>query len=371
MSYALRTLWHERQRYVPAVLAIGFSALLMATQCGLLVGMFAFASIPVDHACADVWAGSPGVTSVDLGRPMRETWIAALLVQPEVEQAEAYIQGFGYWLKPEGGTELCMVIGTRLEEGSLGCPPELTRELRARLTEPMTIVMDDSDLDRLGVHGVGDYAQVYIRRVRVVGLTHGLRGLAGAYLFCSLDTARSLLHIEPGQVTYVLGRCKQPADAAAVVARLRAATPLSAFTRAEFSRRSRLHWLIRTKAGLALGLAAALGLVVGAVVTTQTLAAATAASIRQYAVLWALGIPMWRMASAVLMQSFWVGALGILLALSAALLLAPAADELGVRVDLPAWLLGGTATITLLMALLSGLASLRALRRLEPVMLLR
>ena len=150
-----------------------------------------------------------------------------------------------------------------------------------------------------------------------------------------------------------------------------ASTPLSAFTRAEFSRRSRLHWLIRTKAGLALGLAAALGLIVGAVVTTQTLAAATAASIRQYAVLWALGIPMWRMASAVLMQSFWVGALGILLALSAALLLAPAADELGVRVDLPAWLLGGTATITLLMALLSGLASLRALRRLEPVMLLR
>ena len=68
-----------------------------------------------------------------------------------------------------------------------------------------------------------------------------------------------------------------------------------------------MHWLTKTKAGIALGYAAALGLLVGAVVTSQTLYAATAASLREYAVLRALGIPRWRMAMAVMAQSFWVG----------------------------------------------------------------
>ena len=30
MSYSLATLWHERQRFLPGVLAVAFSALLIA-----------------------------------------------------------------------------------------------------------------------------------------------------------------------------------------------------------------------------------------------------------------------------------------------------------------------------------------------------
>src|ERR1700732_3357139 len=89
---------------------------------------------------------------------------------------------------------------------------------------------------------------------------------------------------------------------------------VSAFTSEDFSVRSRLHWLTKTKAGIALGLAAALGLLVGAVVTSQTLYAATAASLREYAVLRALGVPRWRMGMAVMSQSFWVGMFGLLAA---------------------------------------------------------
>src|SRR6516164_6446498 len=52
-SYSLATLWHERQRYLPGVLAVAFSALLIALQCGLLLGLFAITSIPIDHTAAD------------------------------------------------------------------------------------------------------------------------------------------------------------------------------------------------------------------------------------------------------------------------------------------------------------------------------
>jgi putative ABC transport system permease protein len=132
-----------------------------------------------------------------------------------------------------------------------------------------------------------------------------------------------------------------------------------------------MHWLIKTKAGLALGCAALLGLLVGAVVTSQTLYAATAASMREFAVLQALGIPRWRMAGAVLAQSFWVGVSGVSLGLPAAFALSSVAEWLHVPLPLPTWLVGSAAAVTLVMALLSGLAALRSLRLVEPAVLLR
>ena len=75
---------------------------------------------------------------------------------------------------------------------------------------------------------------------------------------------------------------------------------MATYTSEEFSRRTRLHWLTKTKAGIALGCAAVLGLLVGAVVTSQTLYAATVSCLREYAVLCALGISRWRMRASVL-----------------------------------------------------------------------
>jgi putative ABC transport system permease protein len=371
MSYSLTTLWHERQRYLPGVLAVAFSALLIALQCGLLLGLFSITSLPIDHTKADVWVGAPQVLSVDLGRPIRDEYFARVDVLPEVERTELYNQGFSYWSKPDGGTELCMVIGCGLEPDSLGKVAELTPEMCVALSEPEAVVIDESDRARLGIKGIGDTAEISGRRVRVVGLTKGLKSLAGPYVFCSRETAYERLRLLPGQCTYVLAKCHNPADAPKVVEKLQQYDNMSAFTSDDFSFRSRMHWLTKTKAGIALGYAAALGLLVGAVVTYQTLSAATKASMREYAVLRALGIPRWRMGSMVVSQSFWVGVIGIAIALPAVFGLAELADFLGVRVLLPARLLGAAAAVTMIMAILSGLLALRSLRHVEPATLLR
>jgi putative ABC transport system permease protein len=371
MSYALSTLWHERNRFLPGVLAVAFSALLIALQGGLLLGLFSVTSIPIDHSSADLWVGNPEVLSVDLGRTIPVEWLTRLDRQPEVERAEPFLQAFAYWAKPAGGTELCCIVGTRLRDGALGVVRELSSDLRARLSEPGSAVVDEAELPRLGIKGIGDTAEVSGRRVRVVGLVHGFKSLAGPYVFCSLGTAHAFLRMPADQTTYLLARCRPGTDVAALVGRLRAYRNMSTFSSAEFSLRSRLHWLTKTKAGIALGCAAALGLLVGAVVTSQTLYAATVASLRELAVLRALGIPRWRMALSVVGQSFWVGLAGVGLALPAVLLFAQAAESLGAKVLLPGWLLGSAAAVTLLMALLSGLSALRSLRLAEPATLLR
>jgi putative ABC transport system permease protein len=378
MSYALATLWHDKNRYLPGVLAVAFSALLIALQCGLLLGLFSITSLPIDTTRADVWVGHPQVASVDLGRPIPEAW-QSYLAMPEVERTEIYLQAFAYWSKPDGGAELCIVIGSRLMGDPLGAVEPLTRKLRLRLTEPRSVVVDESEFGRLGIRRVGDYAEIANQQVRVVGTVTGLKSLAGPYIFCSVETARTLLRLSPDQTTYILARCRHPEDADRVVRRLERrawrgssqSPKFTAFTSRDFSWNSQVYWLTKTKAGIALGCAAALGLLVGAVVTSQTLYAATAASLREYAVLRALGIPRWRMAASVLAQSFWVGVAGIILALPVVIALARVGDYLGAKVLTPWWLLTASCVVTMVMALVSGLFALRSLRQVEPVTLLR
>ncbi len=354
------------------MLAVAFSALLIALQCGLLLGLFSITSLPIDNTRADIWMGSPSVLSVDLGRPINMDYLARVAVFPEVAASEIYIEGFSYWCKPDGSSELCLIIGSRLEPESLGRVRQLTPELCALLSEPNSIVVDESDMRRLGITGAGDYVEVAGHRVRVVGFTVGCKSLAGPYVFCSVPTARPLVRMQPFQATYVLARCYHRAEAARVVKELRQRyDTISAFTSEDFSLRSKLHWLTKTKAGIALGYAAALGLLVGAVVTSQTLYAAVASSLREYAVLRALGIPRWRMVWMVMAQSFWVGIMGVGVGLPASYALAYLANALTVTVMMPWWLQVSAAAVTLVMALSAGLLALRSLRLVEPALLLR
>jgi putative ABC transport system permease protein len=376
MSFTLSTLWHDRQRYLPGILAVGFSSLLIALQCGLLLGLFSVTSIPIDHTKAHIWVGSPKVKSVDLGGPIPEIFVDRVANEPEVARTEPYIQSFGKWKSPKGGTELCVVIGCRLSENAIGAIHELTPDLREKLTEPGSVVIDESEFDRLGVDKVGDTAEVFGQRsggrpIRVVGKVTGLKGIAGPYIFCSLSTAQEILGMH-GQVTFLLAQCTNPADAPAVVERLKKyEEEMLAWESYDFSIQSRLHWLFKTKAGIALGYAALLGLIVGAVVTSQTLYAATIASMREYAILLALGIPRWRLVGTVLAQAFWVGVAGVIFSIPITFLLGEAANRAGAKVLLPAELIAGAAAVTMMMAVGAGLMALRSLRHIEPVNLLR
>jgi putative ABC transport system permease protein len=374
LPYSLLFIGRERGRYLPAILAVAFCAQLNILQWGLLFGTLSVLSMPIDRTGADVWVSSPDVLSLELAHPIPEAWASRIASQPEVAQTEMYLLSFGYWQKPRGGSEVCCIIGSHLEANSLGALDDLTADMRTRLTEPGAVVVDASELDRLGIHGVGDVAEIYGHRVSVVGLVHRFKSVGGPYVFCSLRTARTILPLfreKPHDTMYVLARCHDRKQARGLVQRLRQYSDMSSFTSEEFSVRTRMYWLTQTNAGIGMGFTAALALLVGLVVTSQTLYAATAASLREYAVLRALGIPRWRMGAMVLVQAFWVGLFGIVLALPVIFLVGACANFAGAHAELPPWLFAAGGGLTMAMALLSGLGALRSLRLVEPITLLR
>ncbi len=372
MSYSMITIWHERKRFMPGIIAVAFSTVLVLFQGGLLVGQFSLTSSPIDHSSADIWVGHRMNLSVDLGRPIPERWISYVAIQPEVVRVEAYIIGMIVVDRQDGRSELCTVVGTELGEDGLGAVRQLTPELRQILSEPGAIVADETELHRLGFERVGDVGEVVGRRVRLVGVVRGVKSLAAPYLFCSLQTARMLFGgIRQDQVIFILARCR-PASAADMVAtRLRQEYPMSAFSSDAFSTQTRVHWMTATKAGVTAVWSAILGLLIGVVITCQTLYSATAASWREYAVLEALGIPTWRMAASVLAQSFWVGTTGVVAAAPVTQTLADLLALLDVKTAFPTWMLVPVMALMMATVLLSGLVSLRSLRLVQPAALLR
>ena len=381
MGYALQTLWHERQRYASGVLAVTFSAVLIALQCGLLLGLFKITSIPLDQTQAgkgegvDIWVGSSGTQSVDLGKPIPESYVTRVAGRSGVDMPEFYIANFGNFTKPVGGTELCYLLGSRMDPDARATAGVLTPELRLALTERNTIVVDESDVTRLKLDHPTKRAKINGKEVRLVGTVKGLKSLAAPWVFCSLDTSRHLLGfiLPPDHVTYLVARCDSAERAAQVVNDLKAEYPddMCAYSTIEFSTGSRWYWLFRTKAGIAIGYAALLGLIVGMVITAQTLYSATAASAKEFAILLALGIPRRRIMVMVLTQSFWVGIIGILCAYPICLGLREIARLSNTDVDLRWEITGGTALVTIVMALGSGLFAMRSVRKIEPMDLLR
>jgi putative ABC transport system permease protein len=375
MSYGLQTLWHERARYTSGVLAVAFSAVLIALQCGLLLGLFKITSIPIDNTSADIWVGSTAVPSVDLGKPIPISYTTRLSGIDGVSMPELYIANFATFTKPTGGTELCFLLGSKLDDDAAGAATLLTKEQRESLTMMDAIVVDESDLKRLALDSVSGKPKINGKEVNLVGTVKGLKSLAAPWVFCSLPTARKLMGplLPAGHVTYLLARCDSPQRAKQVADELRAhyASDMVVYSTDEFSTTSRWYWLTRTKAGLAIGYAALLGLLVGAVITAQTLYSATTANAKEFAILLALGIPRWRISLMVLMQSFWVGVIGISIAYPCCLGLRYLAMQFNTDVDLRWEVLLGTAVITVSMALIAGLFALRSVRQIEPMSLLR
>ncbi len=376
MPYALKIVVREPGRFLPAVLAVTFSAVLVSMQSGLLLGFLRVSARPVERTSADLWVGSRDLPALGFSLPVEEAWYARVASQPEVAAVEPYLYGITMWQRADGGLEQCYLVGTRLEEGSVGTLTDLTPAQRAQLARVGAVGIYGPDRLLLGLtEGVGAVGEINGTHVEVAALIEGPSKSPGLMpgLVCSLRTAHRLL---PGsrldQPTYLIARCHDPRDAERVARRLRARYPdMSTFTRDEMTRRTQSYWLTKTRAGLVLSFSAILGLLVGGVITSQTFYSATAASWRELAVLRALGIPRHHVVGMLLSQAVGIGLAGVLLAVPLTLGLIEVGIRFNVQAQLPPWLVAAVGAVTLGTAVLAGLAALRSLRMVEPASLLR
>lgn len=375
VSLARSSLRYEWRRYLAAVLAVAFSGLLVIVQLGLLLGMFGTVSVIIDRSEAELWASFPDAPTFDLARDIPGRYDIKLRLHPDVTHVEEIVYGDGDWRRHDGVAFTASIIGIEPGAESRALTRVLSPELRTALLEPDAVLVDEAEAEKLGAT-VGETVSINGRRAKVAGLTSGMRSIGNVYVIASISTARRLadaatrddhtsfflVHLRPGADPH------RVRDELAPKGNIR---PFSLWTADEFSTRSQMYWLLESGTGVGFLFSSLLGFLVGAVITSQTLAGAVMASLREYATLRALGVPVRALRWVIVEQSFWVGVIGLGITLASSMLLYPLAHYFHVGMRLP--LAGVTLCcgLTLLVALGAGVLALRSLYRAEPAALLR
>src|SRR5262245_16949283 len=170
MRYAIQTLWHDRLRYVPGILAVASSAVLIVCGIGILTGLLATVSAAVDHSSADIWVTSKDTKSCDTAIPISTHLVSRLRMLPEVDQVQECFLSMGFWKKktrkeqpegqrsqedasangdtPRGPTEeqhggWVYLVGCNLTGNPLGPVQELSDDERRALAEVGAIIVPE------------------------------------------------------------------------------------------------------------------------------------------------------------------------------------------------------------------------------------
>ena len=229
---ARRNLFHDKVRLIVTVTGIVFAVVLIVVELGLFVGFAETTSSLIDHSGADLWVTSRLV--------------------PYVEQ---------------------------------GSVEELKR--------PDAVIMDEIYKAKLGVTHTGELFEINGRRARVVGFTRGIRSFTTSpYVFTTFNNSESFTNVPDDQTIFILVKVA-PGASVEQVRRgiLGNVKDVEVFTSHEFSRMTQFYWMFTTGAGVAVLLAAVLGLVVGFVVVAQTIYATTVDHLKEFGTLKAMGAP--------------------------------------------------------------------------------
>jgi putative ABC transport system permease protein len=345
-----------------------FSIVLVAVQLGLYLGARNIIVSMIDRSDGDLWIMAYGTKNFEEAQPINVREKFAALSTPGVAKAVPIVVSFTDWRKPTGGTTLVVIIGTDAEEGGLK-PWNVVEGDVSGLGARDAVIVDKSYLSDLGLRGVGDTAQIGASRVRVAGMTDGIRSFTVTpYVFTTLTRSRSLLDMPAENVTYVLVKLAPGADVQAVRRQLREKVTDNSevLTKAEFHDRSLNHWLFATGAGVALIGGAILGLVVGTVIVAQTLYSSTKDHINEFATLRALGSSSGYIHRVILAQAALSAVLGYALGMIIAMTVVYMSEQTPLPIIMTPGLAALLLGLTVGMCAISALSAIGKVMRIDP-----
>jgi len=211
------------------------------------------------------------------------------------------------------------------------------------------------------------------RRARVVGFTRGIRAFTTTpYVFTSFKNAQAYSDLSEDQTFFVLVRALPGTSIPDLQSRLEARVKdVDVLTTAKFSSMTRIYWMFTTGAGVAVLIAALLGLVVGVVVVAQTIYATTMDHIREYGTLKAMGAPDSYIYRVIIAQAGMSAVAGYVLAMIVSVFIVRASRSAGAAILLPWQMAIGLFFLTLLMCVSAAVVSINKVTSLDPAMVFR
>jgi putative ABC transport system permease protein len=369
---AWRNLVHDKVRLLVTVTGVVFAVVLIVVQLGLFLGFATTTSGLVDHSGADLWMTAARVPYIEQGVAFSERKLSTVLATPGVARATKYIARFSQWQRPDGGQEGVQVVGFDPDQ-PLGAPWNVVEGRVADLKLDDNVFVDELYRQKLGVTRIGDVCEIRGRRARVAGFTRGLRSFTTSpYIFTSFKNAQNYVSLPSDQTIFILITGDGSTGLDDLGRRLAARVKdVDVVTTARFSAMTRFYWMFTTGAGVAVLLAAVLGLVVGVVVVAQTIYATTMDHIREYGTLKAMGATNGYLYRVIMQQAIISALAGYSLAMIVSWFVVRGSEKGGAAILLPWQMAVGMLGLTIVMCSGAALVSINKVTRLDPAMVFK
>ena len=369
---AERNLVHDKVRLAVTLTGIIFAVVLIVVQLGLFIGFATTTSGLIDHAGADIWIGPKHVPYLEQASPLSERKLYEALATRGVQAAEKYIVRFSDWQRSNGGHEGIQVVGFN-PDSSLGRPWNIVAGKLEDLKSPDAVFVDQFYADKLGVTHLGEVFEIRGHRARVVGFTKGIRAFTTTpYVFTTFKNAQNYSSLNEDQTLYILVKAEPGTDLQSLKHGLMEhVRDVDVFTAKEFSRMTRFYWMFSTGAGVAVLLAAVLGLVVGVVVVAQTIYATTMDHLREYGTLKAMGAPNRYVYTVIIKQAAISAVIGYVLGMLVSIFVVHGSQKVGASILLPRPMAVGMFVLTLLMCIVAAIVSINKVTHIDPAMVFK
>lgn len=380
MSLALATLLYEWRRYSAAMVALAVAGLLILAQVGMFTGIVKGVTATLDRSRADLIIMPAKMESLinSGGGSLPARLQPQMYMHPEVAEVAAWDIEGGRWVNhpKDGKKAVTTFVDVNLVDtrpGAVTLPVDFTEETRRALMEPYSVAIDESQLGRLGVK-LGDTASLNGKTIRVRAILTGYPNINNASITVSRDTLRLLGMVQKnGKTGPLMVRLKDPARAEIVREQLNesAKGAYRAWTRAELAQANQGALMKEQIIGLFITATVIIGAFIGIAITSMTLRGAILSSIKEFASLRALGVPMNSLRAIVLELSLWVGVAGFIVTAILTVGVYLLALKGGVPMGFPLFWDIFVAILLLVIAGLSGLFSIGVLKKSQPADLLR
>jgi putative ABC transport system permease protein len=369
---ARRNLFHDKVRLVVTLTGITFAVVLMVVELGLFIGFSTTTTGLVDHSGADLWVTTKHTPYIEQGGIFSERKLYQVRATPGVASAQKYIARFGSWKRPDGGLESVQVVGFDVDQ-PMGAPWNLITGDVADLKAPDAAIIDDLYKDKLGVKELGQVVEINGHRVRIVGYTHGIRSFTTSpYIFMTFKNAQEVANLSEADTVFILIKALPGANLeqlrTSLQGRLR---DVDVLTSHHFSSMTRNYWMFTTGAGVAVLIAAGLGLVVGIVVVTQTIYATTMDHLREYGTLKAMGAPNSYIYRVILEQAGIAAVLGYAQGMIVSLFVVRGGTGGGAAITLNWQSATAMFFLTALMCLIAAIVSIQKVLTIDPAMVFK
>jgi putative ABC transport system permease protein len=369
---AQRNLFHDKVRLTVTLTGIVFAVVLIVVELGLFVGFTKTTSGLIDHSNADLWITSKNVPYIEQGVAFSERKLNQVRAVPGVKDAEKYIAHWTQWKLPNGSEESVQIVGFNVDS-NLGRPWNLVQGRVQDLKSPNAIILDELYKEKLGVTQVNQVVEINGHRARVVGFTRGIRSFTTSpYVFTTFKNAQDYTSLREDQAYYLLVKLAPGANLEQVRHNiLEQVKDVEVFTTPQFSHMTQFYWMFTTGAGVAVLLAAVLGLVVGFVVVAQTIYATTVDHLREFGTLKAMGAPNSYVYKVIIKQATISAVIGYVLGMIVSGFVVHASQQGGAAILLPWPMAAGMFFLTLLMCISAALVSINKVTRLDPAIVFK